>query len=156
MLFTVGYEQADPQDFVATLKHFGIEILADVREVTVSRRRGFSKNQLRQMLFDSGIEYVHYRDLGDPKPGRDAARAGDLDTFRRIFGEHMRSQEAQAALKDLSNQADQKRTCLMCYERDPIDCHRSIVARCIAEGLAIKIQHIGVQKGIAEHCIAAE
>lgn len=138
-IFTIGYEGIDIDRFVSVLQDARISVLADVRAVTVSRKQGFSKNKLRQRLARAGIEYVHMRDLGDPKPGREAARAGRYDTFRAIYGQHLASFEAQSALAALTHIVTDRSTCLMCYERDPSTCHRSIVAQAISSaGLQVR------------------
>ncbi len=135
-IFTIGYEGASIEPFVADLVSAGIEVLADVRAVTVSRKKGFSKNGLRARLAEAGITYVHFRDLGDPKPGREAARAGRYPEFRAIYGTHLRSPEAKSALSALARVVIDRRTCLMCYERDASVCHRSIVAEAVSKGSA--------------------
>ena len=76
LIYTIGYEGTDIERFVATLKIVGIKHLADVRAVAVSRKKGFSKSALSARLDAEGIQYFHFIELGDPKPGRDAARAG--------------------------------------------------------------------------------
>jgi uncharacterized protein (DUF488 family) len=132
-LMTIGYEGSSVDDFVATLEVARVRILVDVRAVTVSRKKGFSKNGLAARLAAHGIRYVHAKDLGDPKPGREAAKAGDYDAFRKIFGAHLATAEAQQAVKDVGNLAQTEMTCLMCYERDPSTCHRQIVATQLKE-----------------------
>jgi hypothetical protein len=46
-LYTIGYEGADVDRFLATLADAGVATVADVRAVALSRKKGFSKNQLR-------------------------------------------------------------------------------------------------------------
>lgn len=130
-VYTIGYEGTDIERFVQTLKAVGIEVLADVRAVALSRKKGFSKTALRNALAEAGIEYVHFNALGDPKPGREAARAGKYDLFRKIYGKHLSTLEAQAALKELEIAVQDKVTCLLCFERDPNVCHRSIVTEAL-------------------------
>ena len=98
-LATIGYESADLADFIATLRHAGISRLIDIRELPISRRKGFAKSALSEALNHAGIGYIHLRGLGDPKEGREAARAGNLAQFRRVFGKHMKSERAQADLQ---------------------------------------------------------
>jgi len=145
MLFTIGYESATLEDFLATLKNAGVSLLLDVREFPGSRKRGFSKNALASSLAANGIQYLHLRGLGDPKLGRDAARAGDFELFRRIFLQHMTTEKAQS---DLQRAADllkkKRRICLMCYERDPATCHRSMVADMLSSAEGITIHHLFV------------
>lgn len=127
-LMTIGYEGSTIEDFIRTLEVAGIKVLVDVRAVTVSRKKGFSKNGLAARLGEHGIRYMHAKDLGDPKPGREAARAGDYTTFRKIFGAHLSTEAAQDAVRQVAQVACEHLTCLMCYERDPSTCHRQIVA----------------------------
>ncbi len=127
-LYTIGYEGSDIDRFVATLKEAGVEVLADVRAVACSRKRGFSKSGLRNRLAEEGIAYVHFVELGDPKPGRLAARAGRHGEFLRIYRRHFSRCAAQQALLELRKVAQSQSTCLLCFERDSAACHRSIVA----------------------------
>ena len=59
VVYTIGYEGTDIDRFVATLKAVGIKVLADVRAVAVSRKKGFSKTALKARLEDEGIAYTH-------------------------------------------------------------------------------------------------
>ncbi len=128
VFYTIGYEGTDIDRFVQTLKHVGIQRLADVRAVALSRKKGFSKKALAARLAEEGIEYLHFISLGDPKPGREAARSGLFDEFRAIYGAHLDSPAAQAALDELRAAVSELATCLLCFEREPSSCHRSIVA----------------------------
>jgi uncharacterized protein (DUF488 family) len=128
IVYTIGYEGTDIERFVATLKAVGIQAIADVRALALSRKTGFSKNALRTRLEREGIAYVHFVELGDPKPGREAARAGKYDQFRRIYKQHLSTPEARGALNTLADFVATQETCLLCFERDPTVCHRSIVA----------------------------
>ncbi|WP_400766768.1 DUF488 family protein [Methylosinus sporium] len=128
VVYTIGYEGTDIDRFIATLKTVGVTVLADVRAVPVSRKKGFSKNGLRQRLDAEGIAYVHLVELGDPKPGRDAARAGRHEEFRRVYAQHLKSADALGALKVLDEAARNDSVCLLCFERDPTVCHRKMIA----------------------------
>lgn len=128
VVYTIGYEATDISRFVKTLKAVGIKRLADVRAVAVSRKAGFSKKGLAARLEKNGIKYSHFVALGDPKPGRDAARAGDFKLFRAIYGKQFRTSEAQDDLQKLLNFVRAEPTCLLCFERNPKQCHRNIVA----------------------------
>lgn len=127
-VYTIGYEGTDIEQFTATLVAAGIKVLADVRALAISRKKGFSKNRLREALAKVGIEYLHFVELGDPKDGRMAARAGKYELFQRIYNGHLKSVEAKEALAKLKDVVEAAPTCLMCFERDPAVCHRNIVA----------------------------
>jgi uncharacterized protein (DUF488 family) len=139
VVYTIGYEGTDIDRFVATLKSVGVRRVADVRAVALSRKKGFSKKSLATRLESEGIEYLHFIDLGDPKPGRDAARAGLFKEFRAIYSAHLDSDNAQLSLKELVAAAGEKPTCLLCFERDPETCHRSIVAEEMVESMEFEV-----------------
>jgi uncharacterized protein (DUF488 family) len=132
-VFTIGYEGADMDRFLAALQDAGVATLADVRAVAISRKRGFSKSALRDALAGRGIGYEHFRTLGTPKEGRQAARAGDGELMRRIYcREVLDTPPAQDALAELAALAQAKPICLLCFERDPANCHRRILAQRLA------------------------
>lgn len=147
---TIGYEGALLADFIATLKLAGIEFLIDVRELPQSRRPGFSKNILASNLELQGIGYLHLRALGDPKHGREAARRGDFDEFRSIFAAHMDRPEAMTALAIAGTEAGSHSSALMCFERNPKECHRAIVADRLSVLYRFQVRHLGVRYGQAE------
>jgi uncharacterized protein (DUF488 family) len=144
---TIGYEGTTIEKFVGTLKHASIDVLIDVRDVPLSRKKGFSKNGLAQILVGADIEYVHLKGLGDPKDGRDAARAGEYDLFQKIFGRHM---QTETAIRDLGVAADivrTRRACLMCFECCHEKCHRSIVAERLSEITHLTVTPLTAQGG---------
>jgi len=146
MLNTIGYEGATPADFVKTLKLAQIGTVIDIRDRAQSRRAGFSKTALSQILAEAGIGYIHYKELGDPKEGREAARANDIPRFRRIFSEVLETEEAKSALKKVIETAEDEAVCLLCYERDETHCHRKLVADRIEAMTGKKARHLGVRQ----------
>jgi uncharacterized protein (DUF488 family) len=149
-LMTIGYEGASISDFIATLKLADVRTLIDVRELPLSRKRGFSKNALHTALTGVAINFLHLKSLGDPKPGRDAARAGDMDTFRRIFESHLQSRQGRDGIEEAISVVIEGGACLLCFERCHTECHRSIVAEEIARQTRISLRHIGVQHGLGK------
>lgn len=148
---TIGYEGASLPDFISTLIVADVQAVIDVRELPLSRRKGFSKTPLTIALDAVGIAYVHLRDLGDPKIGREAARAGRYSEFRRIYAKHLQTAKAQASLAELRSIAASTRACLVCYERDPSQCHRTMVASALADLDQVRIVHLGVQSGAGDN-----
>jgi len=142
---TIGYEGANPTDFDATLASARVNVVVDVRAVAISRKAGFSKTALQDRLQANGLQYIHLRGLGDPKPGREAARAGDMALFRQIFGAHLTTPDAQADLATLKALAAAKTVALLCYESDPEGCHRSIIAKLVAKSVNLAIVHLSVE-----------
>ena len=127
-LFTIGYEGEPQAAVIDRLKAAGVQVLADVRAVAASRRAGFSKTVLGSSLAEAGIEYVHLRDLGTPKAGRDAARKGHIDEMREIFADHMQEPPSQLAFERLREIAKDRPTALLCFEADHAGCHRAVLA----------------------------
>lgn len=127
-LFTIGYEGSIVDNVVAALREAGVTHLVDVRAVPQSRKPGFSKRLLGGTLAAAGIRYTHLRGLGTPKAGRDAARHGDIAGLHRIYAAHMQTLEAASDLERAAAIVAEGGACLLCFERDPACCHRSIVA----------------------------
>jgi len=139
-LFTVGYEQAKPAAVLGELKRAKIELLVDTRAVAASRRPGFSKRQLAAALDDEGISYVHLQKLGTPAEGRAAARNGDTDALWRIYDKHIKGADAQNELRELIALIKSgKRIALLCYCRDPKNCHRSRIVSNVKKKMAVKV-----------------
>ncbi|MFN7747294.1 MAG: DUF488 family protein [Hyphomonadaceae bacterium] len=133
LLHTIGYEGSTIEDVLATLEAAEIDCVLDVREVPISRKAGFSKSALSNKLEARGISYVHFKGLGDPKAGRIAAREGRFEDFRQIFHAHLTTESAQADLARATELVAVKTACLLCFERDPTNCHRLILANEMAK-----------------------
>ncbi|HEV7386121.1 MAG TPA: DUF488 domain-containing protein [Phenylobacterium sp.] len=142
-LATIGYEQETQPAVIQRLKAAGVEVLIDVRAVASSRRAGFSKTLLAASLNEAGIGYVHLRQLGTPKAGRDFARKGKIAEMHRIFEDHMAEPAAQVELaKATEIVRGDKKVALLCYEADAAGCHRTILANRISEALGCEIENL--------------
>lgn len=142
-LFTIGYELAKPDAVIRELKRAKIDLLIDTRAVAASRKPGFSKKSLAATLNDAGIGYLHLQKLGTPKEGRNAAHAGDYDTAWQIYDAHIKTPEARAELADLVSLTRKgKRVCLLCFERDPNECHRSRIAALVRKRTRAKVENL--------------
>lgn len=142
-LFTIGYEKAPLGDVLRTLKQAKVELLIDTRAVAASRRAGFSKRMLAASLEEQGIEYLHLQKLGTPAAGREAARSGDFKKLWRIYDKHIKTMAAREELDELASLLRKgRRLCLLCYERNPEECHRSRIAGLIHERTGQKIENL--------------
>lgn len=148
ILGTIGYEQAKLGDFIATLLDASVECVLDVREVPLSRKPGFSKKALGEALGAAGINYIHIRALGDPKPGRDAARAGRFSEFREIYARHLATAGAQLALEQAGKEMLAAKCCLLCFERDPENCHRKVAADALSQAYTATVHHLFVNGAV--------
>ena len=131
-IFTIGYEGATVAEFLAALQKAGVERVIDIRAVPNSRRPGFSKTPLRNALAEAGIDYVHLRALGTPADGRAAARAGRKDELKRIYAGQLELPEAIAETGKMLDLSREKPSAILCYERDPAACHRTLLLEAVA------------------------
>ena len=142
VLATVGYEASTQAEVIAALIRAAVRTVIDVRAVASSRRAGFSKSLLAASLEAAGIGYIHLRDLGTPKPGRQAARAGRIGEMRAIFEAHLEEPGAQLQLVQAAEIALAGKAALLCYEADAAGCHRSIVAERLQTMLGAEVEDL--------------
>ena len=136
-IFTIGYEATTMSDFIAALQAAKVERVIDVRALPLSRRPGFSKSSLAASLAEVGIDYRHLKALGTPKVGRDAAKRGDVATLRAVYADQLELPEAIAQGAQMLALAEEKPSALLCYERDPCHCHRTLLLAAIARGTEV-------------------
>jgi uncharacterized protein (DUF488 family) len=141
-LFTAGYEGRVQDELFDVLQAAGATVLLDVRAVPMSRKAGFSKRVLAASAQARGLRYMHLQRLGTPKAGREAARAGRSAEMERIFAAHMESADALAALDEARQIAAAAPVCLLCFERDHLNCHRRIVADMISAATGQLVTHL--------------
>lgn len=142
-LYTIGYEGADLSDFLATLTRAKANVLLDVRELPMSRRKGFSKTALKNALAEIGIAYRHEKQLGSPKTVRHQLREDwDYKRFFRDFNQHLKQ---QSDLLNLLTEELEGTVVLMCFEKDHTTCHRDSVVNELAKRLAIEPTHLDVE-----------
>ena len=131
-IFTIGYEGVTQGEFLAALKGAGVARVIDVRALPLSRRPGFSKTPLKNALAEVGIDYVHLKALGTPPEGREAARKGRHDELKRIYAGQLELPEAIVAGAQMRELAADKPSALLCFERAPEGCHRSLLLKAVA------------------------
>lgn len=145
-LFTLGYEKRTLEQFLDLLRERRIDVVVDVRDVPWSHKPGFSKRPLSEALAAAGLEYVHAGFAGNPKALRSTAK--DNDEALRLYARHLKSHAAILAQMDAVLEpllAGGKRVCLICFERDPGDCHRSILAEAWARRRKAAVRHLGAE-----------
>jgi len=143
MLYTIGYESKSVDDLISQLKSHNIATLVDVREIPISRKRGFSKTVFSEYLNKSGIEYIHLKKLGSPKIIRKELKQNkDYISFFKKYIEYIQLQKD--ILNDLYKIILNKNCCIMCYEDSPSKCHRKIICDEIEniDGNGLLIEHL--------------
>lgn len=126
----IGYQGRTLDEFIDGLSKWGVTALVDVRMTPISRKKGFSKTALSEALAGAGIEYLHYRDLGNPKTNRDGfwepgttAHREARDTYRELLA----GDAAVAAVRELARRASSQKVAVLCFEEEERCCHRSLV-----------------------------
>jgi hypothetical protein len=136
---SVGYERhKDHEAFARHLSDAGIERLIDVRDLPISRRRGYAKTALSEALANVGVEYLHAKALGNPKPFRDLYKSGLVEEGRERYREHLLG-EHLPDLRALVELLREKRCALMCVEHDPSTCHRTVIVEALADELGLQL-----------------
>lgn len=144
-LMTIGYQGLVPSEFCSLLRKNGVQRVADVRQLPLSRKKGFSKTELAATLNANGIECLGFPKLGTPPAMRDRyKKGGDFERLRRDYLAHLGSHKP--VVEELCELAAQGGCALLCFERDPAQCHRSILAEVLAgrSGSEFQIEHLGL------------
>lgn len=144
-IFTIGYEATTVPEFIAALQEAGVARVIDVRAVPLSRKPGFSKYILKAGLAEAGIDYVHLKPLGTPPDGRAAARAGRHDDLKRIYAAQLDLPEAIVVAEQMLELAAERPSALLCFEREPAQCHRSLLLAAVASDA--EVTHLFAGKG---------
>lgn len=151
-ILTIGYEGLDIENFLTLLRRGNVETVVDIRELPLSRKRGFSKNGLREVLSANGFAYRHISQLGCPKPIRDQYRQDrDWHRYTKDFKGYLNGQGEIIA--ELSEMAEASHCALLCFEADYRMCHRSIVAAAVEQASGTQVQHLSapaIKTGKAE------
>ncbi len=128
-VFTIGYEGKSIEQYRGLLCENGVRIVFDVRRNPFSRKPGFSKPQLTEILAAVGIEYRHLPELGiEAERRRGLNSPSDHDKLLCWYrGEYLprKTELLQALVEEIKLYGI---AALTCYEADPAMCHRSIVS----------------------------
>lgn len=152
-LFTFGYEGYAIDGFIARLKKAGVTVVVDVRELPLSRKKGFSKTAFAVALRRAGIDYSHVPVLGCPRPIRNQYRVdGNWKRYEKAFGSYLESQTA--AVADLAKFSKLSKACLVCFEADFNFCHRSLVARAAANAGGADVVHLTPTAEVADRSVS--
>lgn len=148
-IWTIGHSTHPLKEFVAMLKSFQIEVVADIRSFPGSRRYPyFNKEALTVSLPENNIEYTHLKALGGRrKTLPNSHNTGwRLDAFRG-YADYMETDDFKKAVQELELLADTKRVAFMCAEAVWWRCHRSMVSDYLKHA-GWTVEHImGIEKG---------
>jgi uncharacterized protein (DUF488 family) len=145
-IFTIGHSTRTKDEFIALLREFEIELIADVRSIPRSRTNPqFNTDILARTLAEAGIGYRHLKALGGRRHrGRDAAPSPNPfwrnDSFRN-YADYAATDAFKTGLDELRTIARDSRCAIMCAEAVWWRCHRRIIADyLLSEG--VRVVHI--------------
>lgn len=138
-VYTIGHSTQSIESFFSLLRKHRVTAVADVRSSPYSRHvPHFSREELASELKANGISYVF---LGDELGARSkdaSCYVDDIVSYERLA----KTPEFQRGIKRVIEGSEKFRVALMCSERDPVECHRTIlVAKNLSEK-GIPINHI--------------
>ena len=147
-IFTIGHSTHEFDSFVALLKQHGVEAVADVRSTPYSRwQPQFNREDLQSALKAKKIAYVFLgKELG-ARSGDPACYESGRVKYRRLAPTAL----FQAGLQRVRDGSERMKLALMCAEKDPLECHRTIlVARELVRSGG-KVAHILANGDVETH-----
>ena len=142
-IFSVGHSNRSLESLIGLLSDLGVSTLVDVRARPASRRFPWlDRRRLEPAISEAGMGYLwEGADLGGLRPPRaqDRRHCGLAEPPFRAYARHMGTARFRAALRRLVDAAALAPTAMMCAERDPERCHRSLIAdRLVMQGCAVE------------------
>jgi uncharacterized protein (DUF488 family) len=134
MLFSIGYEGISLETYINRLIINDVRVLCDVRKNAYSQKYGFSKSQLQKACEGVHIRYEHIPDLGIESDQRqDLHSQADYDLLFDRYEKTTLQQHRKALLHLKSIIDKEKRLAVTCFEKNPLQCHRSRVAKALMQ-----------------------
>jgi uncharacterized protein (DUF488 family) len=147
-IYTIGHSTQPGESFVALLQCHAVATVADVRSQPHSRRNPqFNRDRLAAALASAGIEYVFLgRELG--------ARSEDPSCYVDDCVQYQRLAQTglfKSGIERVLQEGLTRRVALMCAEKEPLDCHRTILVARELELRDARIQHIHIDGHLEPH-----
>jgi len=125
-IYSLGYEGLSIDGFLDVLLMAGIQGVIDSRNNPISRKYGFSKNTLKDRCSDVGIKYYQFSQIGIPSKVRKQIQ--DRQTLWYFYAKQILVKNP-IALESIADICMSDPSVLICFEKNPEDCHRHMIAR---------------------------
>jgi len=142
--FTIGYQGADPDQLAAELRRQGVSVVVDTRLHPTSRRPAFRREALRTTLEAHGLRYRSEPSLGAPKRIRPLAAKRQW-LFRAAYGALLRRMADD--FDDIVRLARRETVALLCFELEPGECHRLVLAEAMTNTAPLAFTHLRLGRG---------
>jgi len=152
-VFTVGHSTHSQERFIELLLSHGITAISDVRSKPYSRvNPQFNREDLKEALRENGISYVFLgAELG--------ARSDDPSCYENgkvQYDRLARTEKFKGAIERLLAGREKHRISLMCAEKEPLDCHRTILVARYLVAAGAEVQHIHANGRLESHAEALQ
>ena len=153
-IFTIGHSNHSLEDFLALLSRHRIAAVADVRSAPWSRfNPHFGREALAAALAARGVGYDY---LGRELGGRPDDPACRDENGRVDYGRVAGTRRFRDGLARAARSAAERRVALMCAEKEPLDCHRTLLVAPALDGEGFRVEHILANGGIEPHGAAMD
>jgi uncharacterized protein (DUF488 family) len=142
-IHTAGYQGLTLDEFTNKLAGAGIRTLIDVRKTPFSRIKGFSRTSLKTQMNNAGIDYIHMPELGVESSWRNNLNTPEdhKALLERYKAEVLSNRKTE--LRTITELLESGQTIvLVCMEKDPAACHRTMVAQAVSELTGAEVVHL--------------
>lgn len=146
--YTIGYQGREVDEIARSARAAGVTMVVDTRRHPTSRRPAYRREALRQRLADHGLAYESRPALGVPSRLRPLARSKPA-RFRAAYRGVVARAEASGELAATMHAISRHTVVLLCFEAEPGQCHRSLLAEAIAARAPVTFVDLGM--GRVEH-----
>jgi len=138
---TIGYEGESIDFFLNKLLQNNIEIVVDVRNNPFSMKFDFIGNKLEKYLINVKIQYIQIKELGVES---DKRKDIDIEENRkRLLSNYFDTlKNKEKYIKDLVELGNKQKIGLLCFEKDPIECHRGKISEYIQKNYNLMVENI--------------
>ena len=145
---TIGHSDMGREKLIDRLEQYEIQLVVDVRSAPHSRHAPqFNREELAGALGQRGIGYIH---MGDELGGRPTEDRLYDEQGRAQYGLMALESKFQEGVRQLAQTAMERRLTLLCTERDPLKCHRTLLVAPALEQAGVPVVHItGDGKGVS-------
>jgi len=138
-IYTIGHSNHEIETFINLLKTTKIDMIVDVRSAPFSKMYPhFNRDTLESVLKDNKIGYLF---LGDLIGGRSRNRS-DYENGQVVYSRLASKDDYQATIKRVLDGSAKFQIALMCSEKEPLDCHRTLLVSQSLNDLGVEVAHI--------------
>lgn len=147
-ILTVGHSNYELDAFISLLKRNGVEAIADVRSSPYSRfATQFNSDALKEALRDAGIAYVFLgKELG-ARSDDDCCYVDDVVSYSRLS----KTELFRSGIDRLVSGSEKYRIAAMCSEKEPTECHRTILVSRVLAKQGVEVGHILADGSVETH-----